>query len=128
MGTTLVTVALGGAIGAVLRFLVVSAALRSFGPGFPWGTLLVNVLGSFAMGVIAVLLMERMPGSWRNVAPFLITGLLGGFTTFSAFSLDVWSLVERGRLAAAGAYAGGSLVLAVSALAAGLLVARGATQ
>lgn len=121
---TLLTVALGGAIGAVLRFLVISASLRGFGPGFPAGTMIVNVAGSLAMGLVAVALTERLPGSFRGMAPFLMTGVLGGFTTFSAFSLDAWYLIERGRHVAAAAYMGGSVALSVAALAAGLALGR----
>ncbi|MEM9047661.1 MAG: fluoride efflux transporter CrcB [Pseudomonadota bacterium] len=121
---TVAIVALGGALGAVMRYLLTAAAFRWFGPGFPWGTLGVNVVGSFAMGVLGVLLMERLPGSWRAAAPFALTGVLGGFTTFSAFSLDVWLLLERGRTALAAAYAGSAVVLSVAALALGVALAR----
>jgi fluoride exporter len=117
-------VAFGGALGALCRFLTVAWAGRAFGPGFPWGTMIVNVLGSAIMGVAAVVMMERMPGSWGRYAPFVMTGLLGGFTTFSAFSLDVLSLIERGRTGAAAAYAGGSVALSVLGLFLGLAAAR----
>ena len=120
----LLSVAAGGAIGAVLRYLVVAGSLRLTGPGFPAGTMAVNVAGSFLMGLAAVALMERFPGSWRMAAPFLMTGVLGGFTTFSAFSLDALYLLERGRWAAAAVYVGGSVALSVAALAAGLALAR----
>ncbi len=118
----LAAVALGGAIGASLRFLLVAWAGR-VAPGFPWGTVAANILGSFAMGVLAVLLLERAGGASR-LAPFLLTGLLGGFTTFSAFSLDLVSLVERGRGLAALGYAGMSVLLSVAALLAGLRIGR----
>ena len=116
-------VAAGGAIGAVLRFALVRWATHSL-PGFPWGTLAVNVLGSLAMGLLAVALMERFPGSWGRLAPFLMTGVLGGFTTFSAFSLDALFLIERGRLLAAVGYVAGSMGLAILALWAGLAIGR----
>ncbi|MEM9736898.1 MAG: fluoride efflux transporter CrcB [Pseudomonadota bacterium] len=119
----LALVAAGGAAGAVLRFLVGHWALRLLGPGFPWGTFAVNVLGSFAMGLLAVWLMER-PGAWSRWAPLLMTGLLGGFTTFSAFSLDALTLIERGRAGLALGYIGGSVVVSVAALWAGLTLAR----
>lgn len=116
-------VAAGGAIGASLRYLTVALATRHL-PGFPWGTLAVNVVGSVAMGVIAVLLIERFPGTWGRWAPFLMTGVLGGFTTFSAFSLDLLMLIERGRGLAAAAYAAGSVGLAVAGLWLGLKAGR----
>ncbi|GMG83851.1 fluoride efflux transporter CrcB [Paralimibaculum aggregatum] len=116
-------VAAGGAIGASLRFLTV-AWIGRLAPGFPWGTLAVNVLGSALMGLLAVALMERFPGSWGRMAPFLLTGVLGGFTTFSAFSLDALTLIERGRGLAAAAYAAASVGLAVGALWAGLKLGR----
>ncbi|MEO0620634.1 MAG: fluoride efflux transporter CrcB [Pseudomonadota bacterium] len=119
----LAMVAAGGALGAALRFLAVTAFTRAL-PGFPWGTLFVNVVGSFAMGLLAVVVMERMPGAWGRMAPFLLTGVLGGFTTFSAFSLDALFLIERGRMAAAAGYVAGSVMLSVGALWVGLMLAR----
>ncbi|MEO1470883.1 MAG: fluoride efflux transporter CrcB [Pseudomonadota bacterium] len=115
-------VAAGGAIGATLRYAA-TTALKGAVPGFPVGTLAINVIGSFAMGVLAVVLMERM-GGFARWAPFLLTGVLGGFTTFSAFSLDALYLVERGRMGAAALYVGGSVLLSVGALALGLWGAR----
>lgn len=93
MTTTLIQVALGGAIGATARYLTGTVAMRVMGPGFPWGTLTVNVVGSFLMGLLVIVLAERLD---NRLAPFLMTGLLGGFTTFSAFSLDTWMLLEQG--------------------------------
>lgn len=116
-------VAAGGALGAVLRFLTAGWALRSFGPGFPWGTLAVNVAGSFAMGLVAVWILERT-GGWARLGPFLMTGVLGGFTTFSAFSLEILFLAERGRVAMAAGYAAGSVGLSVGALWIGLALGR----
>jgi len=121
---TMLSVALGGAIGASLRWWLAGLTARAAGPGFPWGTMTVNVLGSLAMGVLAVWLMERSPGAWGRWAPFLMTGVLGGFTTFSAFSLDALFLIERGRLGAAALYVGGSVGLCIAALWAGLALAR----
>lgn len=122
MPITLITIALGGALGAVLRYLSVSAALRLFGPGFPWGTLFVNVVGSLIMGFTAAVLLEKT-GAGRLYL-FLMTGVLGGFTTFSAFSLDALYLIERGKLTAAASYIGGSVALSVLALIAGLWAGR----
>jgi CrcB protein len=121
---TLIYVALGGALGASLRYLTVRAALRLLGPGFPWGTVAVNVLGSLIMGLAAVALMERFPGAWGRHAPFLMTGVLGGFTTFSAFSLDALSLWEKGRAATAALYVGGSVAASIAALVLGLVLGR----
>jgi CrcB protein len=114
---------LGAGIGGALRHGVNVAALRLVGAGFPWGTLAINVAGSFAMGVIAeyFALKSGLPQHWRL---FLTTGVLGGFTTFSAFSLETALLYERGEILAAGLYMLGSAVLAVAGLFAGLAVIR----
>ncbi|RMF36016.1 MAG: fluoride efflux transporter CrcB [Alphaproteobacteria bacterium] len=117
-------VAAGGAFGAVMRMLVVSASLRHFGAGFPYGTFIVNVAGSFLMGVLAALILERSVGEWKSAAPFLITGVMGGFTTFSAFSLDSLYLIERGRYLAGAGYMAGSVMFSVLALAAGMALMR----
>ncbi len=106
----------------MLRYLSVHAALRLFGPGFPWGTLIVNVAGSLIMGVAAALILEKT-GAGR-IYLFLMTGVLGGFTTFSAFSLDALYLIERGKLAASVAYIGGSVALSILALILGLWAGR----
>ena len=121
----IVLVAGGGAIGAVLRFLTVGWAARMTGETF-WGTMAVNVLGSFAMGVAAVVLMERFPEVAARLGPLAMVGILGGFTTFSAFSFDAVRLLEEQRIAMAGSYLLGSVVLSVSALACGIALARGA--
>lgn len=119
---TVTQVALGGAVGAVGRFLFNVGLLRLIGPGFPWGTLTVNVLGSLIMGLLWVVLDAR--GAMR-LAPLLMTGVLGGFTTFSAFSLDAVTMVERGQPGLAAAYVLASVILSVAALWAGILLARG---
>ena len=119
---TLISVALGGAIGSALRYLTNLAALRLLGAGFPWGTAVVNVVGSFAMGLLAVLLLERTGNS--RLAPFLMTGVLGGFTTFSAFSLDALRLVEEGHMDSAVYYIAGSVALSIAALMIGMALAR----
>lgn len=118
---TLTQVALGGASGAVLRYLTGLAAMRLIGPGFPWGTLVVNILGSFAMGVLVVVLAHL---SGQRFAPLLMTGFLGGFTTFSAFSLDAVTLYERGDVGLAMLYVLASVLFSIAALFAGLLIAR----
>lgn len=121
---SIVSVALGGAIGASLRFWVSMWSLRVFGPGFPTGTMLVNISGSFAMGVLAIAMLHRFPESWGRFAPFVMTGVLGGFTTFSAFSLDALSLYERGKVGATLFYVGGSVAFSIVALFLGLMLGR----
>jgi fluoride exporter len=121
MFSTLLSVALGGAIGASGRYLVNVSVMRIVGPGFPFGTMVANVLGSFIMGVIVVVLARR---DGMAYAPFLMTGLLGGFTTFSAFSLDTITLFERGELGQAGLYVAFSVGLSLAAIALGVLATR----
>lgn len=111
--SAVIQIALGGALGSVARYLVSVAAGRLFGTGFPFGTLAVNVLGSFAMGALVVMLVRF---DATRLAPFLMTGLLGGFTTFSAFALDSVTLWERGEAGLALVYAAGSVVLSLAAL------------
>lgn len=125
MFTTLLQVALGGAIGASLRYLTFLGTARLLGPGFPWGTLMVNMVGSFLMGLFFVFLAER---DMMRLAPFLMTGVLGGFTTFSAFSLDALVLWNKGHEAFAALYVGASVVLSLGALVVAILLARGAMQ
>jgi fluoride exporter len=120
--SALIQIALGGALGAVLRHLCAAQTARLAGAAFPWGTLAVNVAGSFAMGIAAILLVSR--ADLGRAAPFVMPGLLGGFTTFSAFSLEIVQLVERGRPLAAALYAGGSVMLGLLALMAGMWLAR----
>lgn len=118
---TLLQVAAGGAIGASLRYLSGVSAMRLLGPGFPWATVFVNVLGSFLMGILAVAL-AKLGGT--RFAPFLMIGCLGGFTTFSSFSLDALVLYERGQVTAAGIYVFSSVIISVGALMCGLTLAR----
>lgn len=120
---SLLLVALGGAIGAGARHLVNNAALRLLGPSIPWGTLIVNIAGSFAMGVLIELLARRW-GASQELRLFVATGVLGGFTTFSAFSLDTAVLFERGALGATAFYVVMSVVGAIAALFLGLWLAR----
>ena len=117
-------VALGGAIGAALRHLSGMAALRLMGPGFPWGTLFVNVFGSLAMGLFIAWMVKRTGGTSQEIRLFFATGILGGFTTFSAFSLDIANLVERGAGGPAAAYLIGSVVLSILAVFIGLWIGR----
>jgi CrcB protein len=117
-------VALGGGIGASCRHLVTFLAARLVGPGFPAGTLTVNVLGGLLMGLLAGFLALRYGGGGKGLRLFLGTGVLGGFTTFSAFSLDAVLLWERGAWAAALGYVIVSVVLSIAALLAGLSLSR----
>ena len=120
---TLLSVALGGALGASARYLVNIAALRLAGTGFPWATITVNILGSFLMGALVVVFAQK---DLTRLVPFLMTGVLGGFTTFSAFSLDAVALWQRGEVLPAAVYIVGSVSLSLAALLAGMAVARGA--
>ena len=121
----LVFIALGGAIGACLRYLMTIGMSRLVGGGYPWGTLAANVVGSLAMGALVGWLMRR-GGDGETLRLFLGVGLLGGFTTFSTFSLEVMLLWQRGEAGSAITYAAASVMLSVLALIAGLVIARGA--
>lgn len=115
----LILVALGGAIGSVARFLTVTAVGR-LAPGWPWGTWGVNVAGSFAMGVLFIALAPR-----PHWSPLLMAGILGGFTTFSAFSLDALRLWQGGQPLQGLAYVVASVVFSLIAVALGAALARG---
>ena len=114
---------LGAGIGGALRHGVNVGAARLFGYGFPYGTLIVNVAGSFLMGALAGYFAFR-PGIGQHARLFLTTGVLGGFTTFSAFSLDAALLVERHAYGAAAGYMVGSVAASVAALFFGLAIFR----
>lgn len=118
----LVFVALGGAAGASLRYLAGRAALQLVESPFPWGTLLVNISGCFLMGLVYAWLQPR---AGSGLFLFLGTGVLGGFTTFSAFSLETVLLWQRGGEMLAAAYVTGSVALSLGALVAGMLLVRG---
>lgn len=118
MMQSVILVALGGAVGAVLRYGVGLWVL------FPFGTLAVNIVGAFLIGIAFVLLVERGLDRW---ALFAVMGLLGGFTTFSAFSLDVFKLVEAGRMAMAGGYVVASVLLSLIAVFAAIGLMRALT-
>ena len=120
---TILWVAAGGALGAAGRHLVNISAPRIFGGTFPWHTLIANVSGCFIMGLLVSLLALKLNVSGETRA-FLTTGILGGFTTFSAFSLDFAVLMERGETAAAMGYAAGSVLLSLAAVFAGLWLVR----
>jgi CrcB protein len=118
---------LGGGVGAAARHGVNVAAARLIGIDFPWGTLIVNIVGSLAMGVLAAWFAFRGTGLSQHARLFATTGVLGGFTTFSAFSLDVALLWERGALPAAAGYLVASVALSVAGLFAGLALVRALT-
>jgi len=115
-------VALGGALGSSLRYLVGLAFVKAMPLGFPMGVLPVNILGSFAMGLFVVFAHQKGL-SVANL--FVMTGLLGGFTTFSAFSFEAVTLMERGHLGQAALYVGLSVALSILGLMAGLAISRG---
>ena len=121
MMTNIIYVATGGALGATARYLTGVAAVRVMGHGFPWGTMTVNIVGSFLMGVVIVVMAEK---SGHRFSPFLVTGILGGFTTFSSFSLDAFTIYERGQIGLAAIYVLTSVMLSLSAIFAGLLITR----
>jgi CrcB protein len=118
----LLIVMLGGAFGAGLRHLVGLVALRRLGPGFPWATLTVNLVGGLLMGLLAGWLVKA--GGSEQTRLLIGVGLLGGFTTFSAFSLEVALMIERGEIGTALAYALTSVIGAVLLLFAGLWIMR----
>jgi len=113
----------GGAVGAGMRHLVNMLSVRVFGLAVPWATLSVNIIGSFAMGMLVALLLGRMPEA-AGLRIFLATGILGGFTTFSAFSLDVVVMAERGDTAYAVWYVIASVALSIAACFVGLTMGR----
>lgn len=113
---------IGGGLGAVVRFGFIAACRQIFGMSFPWGVLGVNVIGSFAMGLVAAFLTQRGHEHW--VHTLLGVGFLGGFTTFSAFSLDVLRLIERDAFVLAGIYVVLSVALSVAALVAGFVILK----
>jgi CrcB protein len=118
-----ILVFVGGGLGATLRYVINMTCARCMGTAFPWGTFIINVTGSAVMGLIAGYLAFKGEASqpWRL---FLMTGILGGYTTFSAFSLDTAVLYERGELGLALAYVLGSVVLSIAGLFAGLALVR----
>ncbi|HMM15349.1 MAG TPA: fluoride efflux transporter CrcB [Parvibaculum sp.] len=116
-------VAVGGAIGSVARYLFNLQAMRLLGPNFPWGTLGVNLIGGFIMGAAAEAFALRLNVS-AEMRSFLMTGILGGFTTFSTFSLDVGNMLERHDVALAGLYIAASVLGSILMLFLGLWSVR----
>lgn len=116
-------VAVGGAVGSVFRFLTGVAVTRLAGLSFPWGTLTVNVVGSFAIGFLTELVARKLNAS-MEMRLLIVVGFLGGFTTFSSFSLDTMVLIERGATVAAVSYVLASVVLSLLAAFGGLALGR----
>ncbi len=126
--TSLALVMLGGGLGAGLRYGVGVGASRLFGLGFPWGTLICNVAGSLLMGLLVGAMAQGLLGDGRqaeNARLLLGVGLLGGFTTFSSFSLDTISLWQRGETGAAAGYVAASLAVGIAGFVVGLRAMRG---
>ena len=116
-------IAAGGACGAVLRFGISSSVAAVFGPGFPFGTLVVNVLGSLLISILYVFLTERVMGG-AGMRALLVVGLLGAFTTFSTFSIETLQLIENGEAARALANVFANVVLCLAACWLGLIIVR----
>ncbi len=116
-------IAIGGALGAVGRFWCVSWVTSLVGKGFPWGTLAVNVIGSFMIGIMYVVIMSKLhlQPEYRAI---LVTGFLGAFTTFSTFSLEAFELLQKGALGHGLAYIGASVILCILAVWAGISLVR----
>lgn len=120
----LIFVALGGGAGALARYLVGTQTLRIFGPNWPYGTFAVNVFGGFLMGALAGYLAHKGGADQERWRLLLGVGVLGGFTTFSAFSLETALMIEKKAYGTAATYVAASVVLSIAALFAGLIVAR----
>jgi CrcB protein len=119
----LLAVGLGGGLGALLRYFAAGAIQSAAWPGYPWGIFVVNVTGGLAMGLIVELSALKMQMS-PEMRAFLTTGVLGGYTTFSTFSLDSVLLIERGNYGSAAVYIVGSTVLSILAVFAGMWAVR----
>lgn len=123
--SSFLTVALGGAIGASARHGLSLVTLRLFGPGFPLGTLLANIIGGLLMGLLMGWLVRTLPENGQTLRLFIGVGILGGFTTFSAFSLDALRLLETKSYGLFFGYVGASVCLSIAAVALGLFMMRG---
>jgi CrcB protein len=122
--SAIIAVAVGSALGGVARYLIGSWFLARFGVGFPWGTFFINVTGSFLIGFVAELALSRAYGVTPLVRLFTATGILGGYTTFSTYSLETANLMSQGSAPTAMLYAGGSAVAGVAGVFAGQFLAR----
>lgn len=124
MISTIVAVAIGGALGATARYGVGVGAVHVFGHGYPWGTLIVNIVGSFLMGAL-IAKFAQMDGTSTVIKTMLTTGFLGAFTTFSTFSLDFMTMWQRGEAIQAFIYMAASVVLSIAALGLAMYLMRG---
>jgi len=120
----LLLVAAGGAVGSVARYMVGVQALRLFGSAWPYGTLAVNVVGGFLMGVLATWLAQSATAHQESWRVLLGVGVMGGFTTFSAFTLETALMIEKRAYGQAFTYTAASVLLALAALFAGMMFAR----
>ena len=123
MFITVLQVGIGGALGSVARYLTGVAFVRMLGSDFPYGTLFVNVSGSLMIGFAAVLWANLSPDPHR-FAPLILTGFLGGYTTYSIYSLETWILFDQGKILIAIGYAVGTAILAILAATLGIIFAR----
>lgn len=119
----LILVMAGGAVGSAGRYMLGRLVLTLYGPGFPWATLLANILGGLVMGLLAGVLARFINGG-EQIRLLIGVGVLGGFTTFSSFSLETVLMLERGEVATGLAYVAASVIGAIAALWAGLLIVR----
>jgi CrcB protein len=124
--TPYLLVGIGGALGAMLRYGYGSLVGRLWPSDFPHGTMVINIVGSLAMGVLVGILARTLPAGQDNIRLFVAVGVLGGFTTFSTFSLDAIVMIERGQILSAVLYILGSVVIGILALYVGLILTRGA--
>lgn len=123
---SVLAVLVGGGIGSVLRYVLTFVITQRLGPGFPWWTFIINVSGSFVIGLVAEVTQTRAFAGAPLLRVFLMTGVLGGYTTFSTFSLDALTLAREGNAPFALGYAGASVVLGIAAAYAGVALIRSA--
>lgn len=119
----LIAVMVGGAFGSAGRYLVGTVFLRTYGPGFPWGTLAVNLIGGLLMGIL-VGVLARMSAGGEQARVLLGVGVLGGFTTFSAFGLETFMMIDKGQVGTALLYVAASVIGAVALTGAGVFAVR----
>ena len=121
---TLAAVFVGGGLGSMLRYLVTFAVTQRLGPGLPWGTFLINITGSFAIGIVSELYVTRTFGMSAEMRTFFAVGVLGGYTTFSTFALEALNLAREGALPIAIGYGLASVLLGVAAALLGVSLVR----